>query len=416
MQADLVIVGAGAAGLAAAIFAGEAAQGAGLRIVLLDSAKRPGAKILVSGGGRCNVTHQTVTEDDYWGGPRPLIRRVLRTFDESHTVAWMESLGVALKLESTGKYFPVSDRAETVLEALLARVAQAGVRLIPGARVEEINRGDEGFRVQTGSLGTLSARRLIVATGGLSLPKSGSDGLGLHWMRCLGHTVVPATPALVPLVLLPGPSPGGRFRELSGLVIEGRLRLRVHPGGLRHEAAGPILFTHFGLSGPAVLDFSRHLLRSRLTCPADTVTLGQPRWRQTSEADAWLLAQAKAQPRALPATVLGEVLPARWARLLAEGLPAMSQLRRDQREELAQRLTELPLQVTGSRGYSYAETTAGGVDLREVSMRTMESRRVPGLHLCGEILDVDGRIGGFNFQWAWASGHVAGRAAAAALL
>lgn len=416
-DADIAIVGAGAAGLTAAIFAGQAAEGRGLKIVLLDSAKKPGAKILVSGGGRCNVTNHAVSPDDFSGGPRPIIRSVLRAFGERRTLDWMKSLGVELKLEPTGKYFPVTDEARTVLNALLARVREVGVELRSGARVVGIERIEKGFEVKIAGSDereapdSLRAKKLIAATGGFSLPKSGSDGRGIRMIEALGHSIVPTTPALVPLLLKPGLEPGGRFAELAGLTLPMRLSLHGMGGERLKEITGSLLFTHVGLSGPAALDFSRHWLRARAEHPEAqfNVCLGVPSLRTPEEADAWLRAEAARNPRRRVAAVLGELLPERLAVIIAGEEIPMSRLTRERRLQLARDLTVLPLAVIGDRGYAFAETTAGGIDLREIDPRTMESRKVPGLYLCGEMLDVDGRIGGFNFQWAWASGYLAGR-------
>lgn len=418
-DADILIVGAGAAGLSAAYFAGRAAP-AGRRILLLDGVKAPGAKILVAGGGRCNVTHDHVTPEDYCGGPRTTIRNVLRAFDETRTMDWMRELGVPLKVEPTGKLFPVTDQARTVLDALLRGIAAGGARLWTEARVtalEPPENADGDFSVTVrGREEPLRARRVIMATGGRALPKSGSDGAGLEFMRALGHTIVPTTPALSPLILRQGPDPAGRFAELSGLTLDVRLTLWSPEGKLLAEEVGSMVYTHFGVSGPAPLNISRHWLRARLERPDAPARLciGHPALRTVDEADAWLLDQARRRPRALVPTVLMELYPERLARLLADGIEGdLAHLPRERRREVATRLSLMPLDVTGDRGYSFAEATAGGVDLREVDPRTMASRVVPGLYLCGEVLDVDGRIGGFNFQWAWASGYLAGRAAAA---
>ncbi len=413
MTADLVIVGAGAAGLAAACFAGEVAKEHGLRILLLDGAKKPGAKILVSGGGRCNVTNTIVSAEDYWGGPRTIIKRTLKAFDEKATVRWMRTLGVHLKTEETGKLFPITDSARTVLGALLNRVRELGVEFRHPARVQRIQPVDNGFELQLdGDEAPIRARRVLMATGGLSLPKSGSDGWGISEMRRLGHEIVPTTPALSPLVLQPSDCPGGRFAELAGLTIDGRLTLREPTGKVLHSVEGSLLFTHFGLSGPAALDFSRHWLRWVLEHGGQRpiVQFGLREVASLQAADEWLMKQAAANPRKQVGGVLGELMPSRLARLIAPEGAVFSSLPKADRRRVAEYIAAMPLEVTGDRGYSFAETTAGGVDLREVEPGTFESRRVRGLHIIGEMLDVDGRIGGFNFQWAWATGHIAGRA------
>jgi len=417
--ADIAIVGAGAAGLAAAIFAGEALAGAGARIILLEGARKPGAKILVSGGGRCNVTNETVTEEDYWGGPRKLVRNVLRAFGNDRTLEWMRAMGVELKLEDTGKWFPVSNQARTVLDALLRRSASLGVELRAGWRAAEAVREGEGFLVRPADgAGSVRARRLVLAAGGMSLPKSGSDGWGFAQARTLGHRIVATTPALSPLVARNDGSLGGRFSEFAGVTLDARLALTCGGGRLLEERAGSLLFTHFGLSGPAALDLSRHFLRACLEAPASSfsVRFGLAMFRTVQDADEWLQKQARAHARRTVTSVLCGIMPERMARAWAEDAApadtAMASLTRAARLALAESLARLPIPVTGDRGWSFAETTAGGVALDEVDVRTMESRVVPGLHLCGEMLDVDGRLGGFNFQWAWASGHAAGRGAA----
>ena len=417
IEADLVIAGAGAAGLTAAIAAAEAAGG-GRRIVLIDGAKRPGAKILVSGGGRCNVTNARVTPEDYCGGPQPMIRSVLRGFDHRSAAEWMRSLGVQLKEEDKGKMFPVTDRARTVLDALLRRVEQLGVELHAGVRLMDVQPAAEGFELQvSGGDGPYRARRLILATGGQAMPRTGSDGAAFALAERLGHQLVPLTPALVPLVLASDRSPGGRLRQLSGLSVEARLSLVEANGRCLFETVGDVLFTHIGLSGPAVLDISRHWLRYRLEHPGGgaQLCLGHPDFTTPELAEAWLLKQAAAHPKRGVARTLTGLFPERLADLLAAPDSPLSQLTRERRRELALGLSRLPLPVTGDRGWAEAEVTAGGVDLRQVDPRTMASRIRPGLFLCGEMLDVDGRIGGFNFQWAWASGHVAGRGAALSL-
>ncbi len=412
---DLVVVGAGAAGLFAAIWAGRTSAAAArpLAIEALDGAVRLGAKILVAGGGRCNVTHWRVDERDYAGSTAPAIRKVLRRFDADRTVEFFGELGVELKREDTGKLFPVTDEARTVLGALLGAARAAGVSLVHPDRVRAVARADGGFVVDAGS-GPIEARRVILCTGGKALPKSGSDGTGLEIARSLGHSLTDhVVPSLVPLRL----AEGHWISALSGLTVQAELTLRSGTGKRLCAFADSTLCTHFGLSGPSVLNISRHWTMARFDDPGTRLELC---WTPGTDLEALdrMLVDAKGTS---VGAVLRERLPDRLVRALCDAAgvdhaATPQQLGRDRRRALAQLATATPLPVTGDRGYTFAEATAGGVPLAEVRLETMESRIVPGLHLAGEVLDVDGRIGGFNFQWAWSSGYVAGCSAAQAIL
>jgi predicted Rossmann fold flavoprotein len=403
-RADVVVVGAGAAGLMAAIQARRANPSA--RVVALDGARTLGAKILVAGGGRCNVTHHAVDETAFAGSTRPAIRKVLRRFAVEDTVAFFRERGVALKREETGKLFPTTDRARTVLDALLGAAASAGVEIRHPWRVARVERG---FVVTSREGARLLADRLVLATGGRALPKSGSDGAGYELARALGHRVTRTFAALVPLTL-----PDGHFlRSLSGLAAPATLTVRA--GGRRvAEFTGPTLCTHFGLSGPAVLDVSRHWNDARHDDPSAALVAS---WLPGTGVDA--LDAALRDPARTPGRYLAERMPERLARALCEhsgdawGVPG-HRLTREARQAVVRATVELALPITGDRGHTEAEATAGGVPLAELRLETLESRVSPGLYLCGELCDVDGRIGGFNFQWAWASGFVAGTAAARA--
>ena len=392
----------------------------------------------MSGGTRCNVTHREVSERDFNSGTPAVVRRVLSEFPADAARGWLESLGVALKLEASGKYFPVTDDARTVLEALTGACERAGIEVAAGARAVRLERAAAGTaswrvgiqRVRDSAAFAANvapvaethwplpavepgewreAAAVVLATGGLSFPRTGSDGTGYSLATALGHTLVPPVPALTPLA---GDDP--LFGALQGVTIEAELTLRVN----REVAArtrGSLLFAHFGLSGPAALDLSRHWLRAESRgerALSLSVVPGETPERLQS---AWL--EAAADHGRSVRRWLGARLPDRLAAALCaeagvEPAAKLGQVPRTRRAALIALLTARPLAVTGTLGYEKAEVTAGGVPLSEVDPRTLESRIAPGLFLCGEILDVDGRLGGFNFQWAWSSGTAAGRAAA----
>jgi predicted Rossmann fold flavoprotein len=402
-RADLVIVGGGAAGLAAAIAAGAHPGG---RVVLLDGAKSLGAKILVSGGGRCNVTHETVTAADFFGNRR-IIKNVLAAWSVQQTITWFEGMGVELKCEPGGKLFPITDKARTVLNALVDRCRALHVDVRTGRRVDGIERADGGFSVRSGGEAII-ARAVILATGGRSLPKSGSDGSGYELARALGHSVTSTAPALVPFIL----DDTMFHNALSGL--SQNVTLTTVVGGKPVDVrSGSLLWTHFGVSGPAVMDASRFWTLAREGgTHADVYANLLPDWTEEA-ARQWLITQAAANPRRSIAKILAAAVPERSAEAVCashevDAGQASAQLRREQRERLIAALTRLPLPVTTDRGWNYAEVTAGGIPLDEIDYRTMESRFVPGLYVIGEMLDCDGRIGGYNFQWAWATGYLAG--------
>ncbi len=408
---DIAIIGGGAAGLAAGVFAGQQAAGRSLRIAILDGASSLGAKILVSGGGRCNVTHDRVIPDDF-NGPRTIIRNILRAFDEKKAADWFSALGVQLKLEETGKLFPVTDKARTVLDALVRRCTDLGVRILTGRRVEGLRRLEpEGFELTTPQQ-KLTARRVIFCTGGLSLPKTGSDGAGYAMVKALGHTVTQTWPALVPLTL----EASFFHAELSGLSQEVELRVFVD-GKQADRRRGQLLWTHFGISGPVVMDASRFWTQAKGMGAKVELRCSLMPELTFEELDQRLVTAAENIPKREVFLMLADKLPRRLAEQLCRfqkigRYRAIGQLTRENRRKLAHALTEMELPVAGARGWNYAEVTAGGVPLEEIDFRTMESRKCPGLYLAGEILDCEGRIGGFNFQWAWATGHLAGRAAA----
>jgi len=388
---DVAVVGAGAAGLMAAIAAGRA----GARVVALDGAPKIGAKIIISGGGRCNVTHDVVGPDDF-NGNRNAIAKILRSFTVEQTIDFFASFGVALKREATGKLFPVSDRARDVVEALLRAAREAGVEVRSGFRVTSI---EPRFVVND----EIRARRIILATGGRSVPKTGSDGFGYALAQMLGHSVSETFPALVPLLL--DPSHWGL--TIRGTSVDAELSVKSTSGRVLRRERGAMLFTHFGISGPVVLDISRHWIAARPAALTANLLPGET-WESMQS---MLIALGRDNPHATVSSFLRRRLPDRLVAKVGSDTPLV-RLSKEERSDAIRNIVECELPVTRDRGFEYAEVTAGGVPLSEVNGTTMESRVCPGLYLCGEILDVDGKIGGYNFQWAWASGWAAGVAAA----
>lgn len=414
---DIAIIGAGAAGLMAAIFAGRNAP-PGAKIVLLDGAKKIGAKILIAGGGRCNVTHDIVNTADYFGGTsNNTVKKILKSFSVKETTSFFNELGVELKREDTGKLFPTTDSSRTVLDALLKALHHAGVELRKESRVLKIQRDEsQRFVIQIDHATPLLADRVILATGGKALPSSGSDGFGYNLAKHLDHTITETWPALVPLVL----QDNNWLTTLSGITLDVELTLSGKTGKALYKQAGPMLLAHFGVTGPAAMDMSRHLRDYPDHAPRKLTANLCPDL-SFEELDQTFLDLAKKHPTRSVSVMLKRRFPERFAEALLDrflgidfDLP-LAHLNKDDRKAICHALTALPLPVVGDRGYKFAEVTAGGVPMTELQTATMASKRCDGLYLCGEILDVDGRIGGYNFQWAWCTGRLAGLAIASEL-
>ncbi|MBI1918495.1 MAG: NAD(P)/FAD-dependent oxidoreductase [Planctomycetes bacterium] len=405
---DVVVIGAGAAGFMAAIRAAEA----GRRVLLLEKNRKPGVKILMSGGTRCNITHATDNRGivEAFGPPGRFLHSALAALSVDATIDFFEGEGVATKVEETGKVFPVSNKALDVLEALLRRLRRSGATLALQEPVRDLAATEAGFAVTTSSR-VVGARRVVLTTGGQSYPGCGTTGDGYALASRFGHTVVTLRPALVP-VTVTAPWVG----ELRGITIPDvsvRVMEKDRPLALRR---GSLLFAHFGLSGPVVLDISRavsgHADPSSLELELDLL----PAVKEL-DLDAHLRAEAVASGKKQLAAILAPQLPRRLCETLLSlaGLPPdrkTAALARPERARLVACVKQLRLPVTGTLGFAKAEVTAGGVTLDEVDSRTLQSRRAPGLFLAGEVLDLDGPIGGYNFQAAWSTGWLAGAAAA----
>jgi len=406
----VVVIGAGAAGSMAAIFA----AGAGAETILLERTRDGGRKILISGGGRCNVLPMHLDESRFVTDSSPnILRKMLRAWPLAEQIAFFETelqLPLAEEPESS-KLFPRSNKARDVRDGLLAYAARAGATLRMNTVVTGFAPVDGRWRVEFDNGTPVDADAVIVATGGLSVPNTGSQGLGLRELARLGHEMRPVYAALTPLTATDSP-----FAELSGVSLRVTLSARHELGGRSATASGGFLFTHRGYSGPAVLDVSHVAVRSRAepTVPPESARVAV-QWTGLGAAE-WEHALRPQGSRAV-AGVLRAVLPDRLAAVLltlanVDPTRLLAELRRDERARLIAMLVAGPLPWSGDEGYQKAEVTGGGMNLGEVHPRTMESRRHPGLYICGEVLDAFGPVGGYNFFWAWATGRAAGLGAA----
>lgn len=425
-QVDVAVLGAGAAGLMAAIRAAER----GRRVLLLEKNRRPGVKILMSGGTRCNLTNarglrnlQGISgpiDPQYdrgegrgarsiqqaFGAGGRFLGPALRAFSVEQTIAFFESEGVATKVEANGKIFPVSDRAADVLAALVRRLERSGAELRCSSPVRTVAADGEGFRIGLPD-GDVHARRVVVAVGGQSFPGCGTSGDGYAIARAFGHAMIDPRPALVPLRVAEDWVAG-----LKGVTLPDVLA-RVHTAGgpALIERRESLLFAHFGLTGPAILDVSRAVARHDGSGPLELVLDLAPSARLDALEPAL---QAACRTGRRPVAGL---LPSFLPRRLAEALMTAAgvcvdrmgpDLSRDERRRVLAAVKSLRLGIAGTLGFAKAEVTSGGVSLDEVDPESLESRRQPGLHFIGEVLDLDGLIGGYNFQAAWSTGWLAG--------
>ena len=395
----MVIVGAGAAGLMTAL----ACRRQGLETQLVDGREKFGAKILMSGGTRCNVTNVKVTEQDFNGQNLRAVRNVLSAFPSDRAAAYFRSIGVELVQEEGGKYFPATHSARTVLDALVREATDKGVVIRAGCKVTALDFSEGCWKV-SGENFSFCAKAVVLCTGGLSYPASGSDGTGYRIAESLGHHLVPTSPALTPLL-----TDDKIWCNLSGVAVPVRLRLSSR-GRVAAEYEGDFLFTHFGFSGPAALNVSRDWVRAesgeRELAVNFLPRLPQEKFREQC------VRESERHPSRVLRNLLCDFFPERLAEAILKKCRlsqklVLNQWTREARELLIREIYHQVLPVSGVYGYDKAEVTAGGVSWQDVDPKTLESRISSGLFFAGEILDVDGRIGGFNFQWAWSSGVAA---------
>lgn len=400
----IIIVGAGPAGIMAAL---EASQ-KGARVLLIDANPIVGRKLLVTGNGRCNLTNANVSPDRYACADREFIRSVLELFGRQQLLERLKEAGILTYATHDGWYYPLSDSAATVQEALEAALKLAGVDLELDTRINNIRPVKRGFLLETNNPNkTYQAGQVILAAGGKAYPELGSRGELFPVLESLGHTVVPVRPALAPIR-----ADVKRFHKLQGVRLDVHLSL-LREGEVLGQTTGNLLFTQFGFSGPAAMDLS-HLVRDP----------GGDRTRQKLlvnlipyhlDALRGLIARKRSEPFPLR-VLLGAVLPVKIPPVFIElaGLPddiCSNQISNKELDKLLDLLTGIQVDVLGTRGFQFSQLSAGGVPVTEVEYKTMASRRAPGLYLAGEVLDVVGPCGGYNLQFAFSSGAVAGTAA-----
>jgi predicted Rossmann fold flavoprotein len=398
------VVGAGAAGTMAAIFA--AASGA--EVTLLEGSADGGRKILISGGGRCNVLPMRVDESRFvTSSSVNTLRRIVRSWPLAEQRQFFErDVGIPLVDEPEAlKVFPASHRARDVRDGLLALATQRGASIRMNTRVRDVQSTPDGWRIDLKDGEPITADAVILACGGLSVPATGSDGTGLRVAERLGHAMHPTYAALTPILAEGGP--GGSLAGISLTVT-----LTAKSAERSAQATGGFLFTHRGYSGPAALDVSHVLTRTKEEGAAPARL--NVKWSPLGD-DEWTAALKPSGSRTVTGALRDE-LPERLAAMLLEiakvdPARSLADLRRDERIRLIDTLVRGELPWTGDEGYKKAEVTGGGVSLAEIDSRTMESKRHAGLYLCGEMLDAFGPIGGYNFLWAWATGRAAGQGA-----
>ncbi len=387
---EVIIIGAGAAGLMCAFSAARR----GRQVLLLDHANKAGKKILMSGGGRCNFTNLYTEPANFLSNNPHFCKSALARYTQWDFLELVGRHGVPYHEKKLGQLF-CDNKSSDILEMLLAECSDAGVELHLNTAVQAIEKTAQGYALETG-LGALHCQSLVIATGGLSIPTLGASGFGYQVARQFGHTVLPTRAGLVPFTITE-PALKALCGELSGTSVD--CRVSCDGQSFREN----LLFTHRGLSGPAMLQISSYWQAGA----ALAIDLLPER-----DAEQWLLDEQAARPNIELKTLLGEVFTRKMATLLCELWFASKPLKQYTPAELksvAARLSDWQLVPAGTEGYRTAEVTLGGVDTREVSSKTMESQKSAGLYFVGEVLDVTGHLGGFNFQWAWASGHAAGQ-------
>ncbi len=404
MKTKVCIVGAGPAGLMSAVFAAQA----GVKVTVFEKNNAAGKKLLLTGGGRCNLTH-TGTVDDFiraYSKRGRFLKHCLHELSPDMTREFFGKIGIATKIDDEGCMFPVSERAGDVRNALLRQCKKTGVQLLFGRGVERIEKRGDEFCVFAG-VEPMTFQRVIIATGGASYCATGSTGDGYKLAESLGHQIIEPRPALVPIV-----ADEKWCAELAGVSLDS-VKISAKAQGKKVVASGPMIFTHDGIGGPAVLDLSRLLADYLSMKKAVEITVDIVHSMNESELEAHLMEQLSRHSRKIIVNVLFDLVPKKLAGLICRQAKIAettgSQLKKEQRRELIRLLKNLPLSITSTKPIEEATITRGGVKTGEIDAKTMQSRICPGLFFAGEVIDADGPCGGYNLQICWSTGALAGK-------
>lgn len=408
MQKQVIIIGGGASGIMAAISAGR--MGAG--VTILERNSRVGKKILATGNGRCNFTNTSADISCYSGSNPDFAGNALKNFGVDKTIKFFEKIGIAHKVEDTGKVFPMSDQASSILDVLLYELKETNIAIICDAFVKGIKKSAGKFMVETDKGLVYKSDSVIIATGGKAMPGSGSDGNGYDLSQNFGHRVSRIFPALVQLML-----EGSFFKSIDGVKFIGTAAI-LHKNKIIAQDRGDILFTNYGVSGPPILHISRKA--GELMMSGQEASLRIAIFDDFAKDELEKLIYKRLQSagnKTIDFSLVGLVNKRLIPVLLKQSgvndikRPAVS-LTLAEQAKIADILIDWEFKIRGTKGWTSAQVTAGGVATDEINPLTMESKIVPGLYFCGEIIDIDGKCGGFNLQWAWSSGFMAGQNAA----
>ena len=397
ITADVVIIGAGPAGLFAAMHCDSR------KVIVLEKNEKPGKKLLISGTGRCNITHQCKLIDffGHYGENHRFLKPALHSFTNTDLVHFLNTHGLDTVVDKNGKVFPASQKSEDVLQLLLRECAHRGVKIQCRQQVLKVAKSSEGF-VITASGGVFSARVLVIATGGMSYPATGSSGDGYHFAKQLGHAIVPPKPSLSPVFVR-----NYIMASIAGVSVQDKLVYLYRGDKKLGEHRGDIGFTHKGLSGPGILDFSRNILSG------DQLRINFIDDKADNFRNALITASEKEGKTAVQTYLKKFDLPRSLLLLILKSIPVepetrLAEINKVQRNQLVTAFCEYPFVVEKVGGFNMAMATAGGVNLGEVNPKTMESKLVPGLYFAGEVLDLDGDTGGYNLQAAFSTGYLVG--------